>query len=89
MQILLSSFTFVDGKCMNSMSIKIIQASSLNIHPGRLLTSTFRPPLPCVYVGDEAFGLSTELLLSLGGKKTKCLRGTKSSATFCVEEGDL
>lgn len=66
------------------MSTKRIEDGSLNIHP-----STFRPPLPCVNVRDEAFRLSTELLLPRGGNKTKYLRETESSTTVCVEEGDL
>jgi hypothetical protein len=72
-QILLFSFTFVGigiTRKMQELGVsKRIQENSLNITPGKTLAGASGPPPPCVRVGDEAFRLSTELLLRPGGNK--------------------
>ncbi|GFG30212.1 hypothetical protein Cfor_11134 [Coptotermes formosanus] len=71
-------FIFVDfgsyGKCSdssifkNSALRKRIQENTLNISPGKPLDDTCGPFLLYVFVGDEVFGLSTNLLRPYGGK---------------------
>ncbi|GFG31270.1 hypothetical protein Cfor_03274, partial [Coptotermes formosanus] len=71
----------------NSALSKRIQGNALNIPPGKPLDSTCGPSLPYVFVGREAFGLSTNLLQPYGGKI--CRKRKESSTTAHSKQGDL